>query len=206
MAIFIRSNVEFTDPAPNTPVVPATPFTSDTFNRSAGALGSSTDAKLGGKRVPWTGPTEALKIEGNRATVTGAVGAYFVAVTAPSPNIEAAVTVAAKPAGNVAAYLDIRRPATGDCIRLVIGANTVNLAKRVSGAMTDISSLLPYVAGDRVAIRAKGTQVVLLLNGNTVATATVSDSQLQYTGSAGISGVSTLTGVAFDDFTLTELT
>lgn len=204
MAIFIRANVELTEPLPETPTLPAVPFTSDSFNRPDGALGAKTDALLGGAPVAWTGPAEAFKIQGNRATVTGLGGAYFVGVAAPSPDVEAALTVHTRP-GGAAAFMDVRRTVPGDCVRASIGTAAVSLLKRVGGTQTSLGEAVPYAAGDRVALRIKGTSVQLLVNGRTVTSATVTDAQLQYAGSVGLAGTAAVLDFTVDDFTLTNL-
>lgn len=209
MSVFIRSNSAFTNPLPDTPVLPPMPITSDTFNRSNADRLTRTDAGLGGAPVSWLGNTEVFGVRGNQAEVLPHTGVFFVGVAVPVPDYELALRVTAFPRTETA-YLDARRPLvatmpTQDGIRLSFNNNSVRLSKRVSSLTTVLGDLHTFALGDTVAVRVKGTTAQLRINGKVMEEHTVTDASLQSGGHAGLSGSAGLTALTFDDFTVTPI-
>lgn len=211
MAIFIRASTNFTDPLPGTPILPAQPITSDSFNRSnASSLGRQTDALLGGSPLPWLGDAGTFGITNRQAAVVSSPGVFFTGVAAPVADYLASFVVREYPTGS-AVYFDVRRPQwettpTQDAIRLALHTNgAVAVTKRVSAAETILSSQFSYPLGATIGLRVKGSTASLLINGEVMVSETVTNDSLQSAGHVGFAGAAALKSFAFDDFTLTPL-
>ena len=200
MSTLIKATGSLSSPIAGTPVARGALLIKDTFTIAAASLvGRATDAIAGRVRAVWTGEPEVLAVSGGRAVRgTGTAGTWFNGFEMATNDYEVSVVVASLPTAGQQ-FLDVRR-GTGsspDCYRLSIGPTTIDLRKRVAGATTAYGSI-PYVAGDRIGLRARGNTVSMVLND--VVVNQIIDSTIPNAGSAGIAGTSATVGVAFDDF------
>jgi lysophospholipase L1-like esterase len=180
---------------------------SDSFagTNSTDISGRALDAGLGGGVRSWTSaPAAAFGITSNALVMGGTPTAAFLSVPVSSPNVEIALTVTTKPSAANGVYLDVRREGsalsgTSSSYRALIADTTVVLQKRVSGATTVLGTNVLYNTGDRVALRAVGDRIDLMING--VIVDSVNDSSVPSGPVSGIA-VSGSSPYVLEDFTV----
>lgn len=209
MALFIRSNLALTNPLPGTPLLPTEPFTSDTFNRANGVLAGNTDARLGGKSVPWVGNAGSVSISNGSLIPNPAfVGGWFFGVAEATADIEASFVF--RDSGNGSVFMDLHRSAfvvtpMPDSVRLSLNKSTAQFMKRIGGVVTTFgtASIKP---GDVLTLRAKGTTFTFLVNGVVIDTQVITDPLVLAPGFTGFAGVAAADRFwAVDDLVITPL-
>jgi hypothetical protein len=195
MTLLLTSDRALTAPLPGNPVVPASVRLSDSFTTAdlPDINGRVTDSALGGTASTWIRNGQSLVgITGGKLVKPAGSGndVYFVGHKAPSADYETGFVASAF--GGVT-YLEVRKQsslstAAADAYRCSISGNgTMGLMKRVGGAS---STLIPYSiahkAGDKIALRCKGTTISIVVN-DTVAGQVV-DASLTSAGWTGLGG------------------
>lgn len=201
MAIFIRADVELTNPRSDNPLIPKPTITSDTFDGANGPLPASTNAKLGGTPLPWSGNLTSVAVSGGRLVAAAAAGATWALNVNPgTADILTEWTFRAKPVGG-SIYLDTRRTSSGNAVRGTIKDSTFQLGQRVSGTLTPLGSPVPITPGDRLGVRVQGARAEILVNGSVVFGSTITEPSLLSAGLAGLAGYND-SAWALDDFVL----
>jgi hypothetical protein len=189
--------------------VPWTTFTSETFSGADAVTltGRSTDALLGGAPAAWTGSGGAWGITGQQLVrgPSNPGDPIAMSLNVPAlPNVSAAIKVVAEPAGSF--YLGVRRPAAsgsqpGYYCRVASSGLTVSLTKQTGvGTGHIVLATAPYALGQRVGVRALGTQISLMVNG--AAVATVADTSITAAGYVGVMAGSAITAFTIDDLVI----
>lgn len=211
MVLFIRSDIALSSPIAGTPILPAPPYTSDSFSRADSSSLGQSDAARGGTSRPWLGTATTFGITNQRAVVKSDNAVTFFTGFQPEfLDVEVAFVIHEKPTTD-SVWLDVRRPLaavnpTQDAIRLAVGTSgNLQLMTRVSTIGANVGAAIKYSAGDRVALRVKGTQVQLSLNGDVLLTETVADPQLQTGRHVGFAGTQNSKSFAFDDFVVSPI-
>jgi lysophospholipase L1-like esterase len=187
-------------PMPETFTAVQTRHSSDAFSGAdtGNFVGRTLDNGFGGGAAStWIGDAGAMAIVGNRATAGTPSGPWFTGAVAPvtAGNYEVSFYLTAAVVGQPL-YLDVRRAVTstiGSAYRLAVTeAGTVELMKRDTALnLVTLGKGGAFRVGDRLAIRARGNIISILVNNKIVAS--VFDDEITGDGRWGFAGSTSTT-------------
>lgn len=185
---------------------------SDSFNSPnyTEVSGRTLDNALGGYLgLKWEGATKQMCAYNQRLCRLASATANFATVSRMwTPDYELAATVQVLPQG-ADLFFALRRaspamsPAPNDYRLVLTPQGTISVIRRVSGVTTTLASSSVVVnPGDRLAFRAIGGQLTVLIDGETVIQ--TSDTAITTPGYAGFSGFGTTHKLELEDIVFTS--
>jgi|GEM_PF-6118052 len=206
MTTIFTSAAAITNPLPGTPRVlfPGAVITSDSLIGTGTLDGRKTDRFAGGEAMTWVGDVAKFTLDNAGADFGNSTTGYRLGVEGFNmADVEVSVRPTALQLANFG-YIDVRRQGgvtgSGDVYRLrYTAADTVpGSARIINAANSFLSDAVPFVAGDRLGLRAKGTKLSILVN--EVVVLTITDASVQAAGAISLAGANAQAGLILRDF------